>query len=178
MAFAHTAFQQRDDNDDSALRRSFWRKTRRVAARLPFAEDLLAAYYCAFDRATPLQVKATLVAAIAYFVLPLDAIPDVLPVLGFTDDAAVLATAIKLVASSIRPEHKEAAKDKLRNSPHPEEHRQRVRAKRGPMTGSAMRLEGRGLMVRDAPPALLTMRSNSVTAARSPCPSPAARRSP
>ena len=77
----------------SALRRSFWRKTRRVAARLPFAEDLLAAYYCAFDRATPLQVKATLVGAIAYFVLPLDAIPDVLPVLGFTDDAAVLATA-------------------------------------------------------------------------------------
>ncbi|MBI3704612.1 MAG: DUF1232 domain-containing protein [Rhizobiales bacterium] len=78
MAFARSAFWRRDDNDDSALRRSFWRKTRRVAAPLPFAPDLLAAYYCAFDRATPLQVKATLVAAIAYFVLPLDAIPDVL----------------------------------------------------------------------------------------------------
>ena len=81
--------------------------------RLPFAQDLLAAYYCAFDRATPLQVKATLVGAIAYFVLPIDAIPDVLPVLGFTDDAAVLATALKLVASSIRPEHKEAAQKYL-----------------------------------------------------------------
>ena len=109
MAFAFT----RRDNDDGALRRSFWRKTRRDAARLPFAQDLLAAYYCAFDRATPLQVKATLVAAIAYFVLPLDAIPDVLPVLGFTDDAAVLAIAIKLVASSIRPAHREAAQRKL-----------------------------------------------------------------
>jgi uncharacterized membrane protein YkvA (DUF1232 family) len=115
MAFARTAFWRRADNDDSPLRRSFWRKTRSVAARLPFAEDLLAAYYCAFDRDTSLQVKATLVAAIAYFVLPLDAIPDVLPVLGFTDDAAVLATAIKLVASSIRPEHKEAAREKLAN---------------------------------------------------------------
>jgi uncharacterized membrane protein YkvA (DUF1232 family) len=113
MAFARSAFWRRDDNDDSALRRSFWRKTRRVAARLPFAEDLLAAYYCAFDRDTPLQVKATLVGAIAYFVLPIDAIPDVLPVLGFTDDAAVLATAIKLVASSIRPEHHEAARTAL-----------------------------------------------------------------
>ena len=113
MAFARSAFWRRDDNDDSALRRGFWRKTRRLAARLPFAQDLLAAYYCAFDRATPLQVKATLVAAIAYFVLPLDAIPDVLPVLGFTDDAAVLAIAIKLVASSIRPEHKEAAQKSL-----------------------------------------------------------------
>jgi uncharacterized membrane protein YkvA (DUF1232 family) len=115
MAFAHSAFWRRDDNDDSALQRSFWRKTRRVAARLPFAQDLLAAYYCAFDRATPLQVKATLVGAIAYFVLPIDAIPDVLPVLGFTDDAAVLATALKLVASSIRPEHRDAAKNKLAN---------------------------------------------------------------
>ena len=103
MAFAHARLWRRDDNDDSALQRSFWRKTRAVAARLPFAQDLLAAYYCAFDRATPLQVKATLVGAIAYFVLPLDAIPDVLPVLGFTDDAAVLAIAIKLVASSTAP---------------------------------------------------------------------------
>ena len=71
----------------------FWRKLRGVVARIPFAEDLLAAYYCAFDRATPLHVKATLVGAIAYFVLPVDAIPDVLPVIGFTDDAAVLAAA-------------------------------------------------------------------------------------
>ena len=113
MTFARTAFRQRDDNDDSALRRGFWRKTRHLAARLPFAEELLAAYYCAFDRDTPLQVKTTLVASIAYFVMPLDAIPDVLPALGFTDDAAVLATAVKLVASSIRPEHREVAGDKL-----------------------------------------------------------------
>jgi uncharacterized membrane protein YkvA (DUF1232 family) len=113
MAFARAAFWRRDDSGDGALRRSFWHKTRRLAAQLPFAEDLLAAYYCAFDRDTPLPVKATLVGAIAYFVLPIDAIPDVLPVLGFTDDAAVLAAAIKLVASHIRPEHKEAARNAL-----------------------------------------------------------------
>lgn len=113
MAFARTGFRSRDDNDYGALRRSFWRKLRGVVSHVPFAADLLAAYYCAFDRATPLQVKATLVAAIAYFVLPIDAIPDVLPVLGFTDDAAVLATAIKLVASAIRPEHREAARAAL-----------------------------------------------------------------
>ena len=64
----------------------------RVAASIPFAEDLLAAYYCAFDRNTPLPVKTSLIGALAYFVLPIDAIPDVLPVLGFTDDAAMLAT--------------------------------------------------------------------------------------
>jgi uncharacterized membrane protein YkvA (DUF1232 family) len=113
MAFTSAAFWRRNDSDDDTLRRSFWRKTKRVAAQIPFAEDLFAAYYCAFDRSTPLQVKATLVGAIAYFVLPIDAIPDVMPVLGFTDDAAVLAMAIKLVAGSIRPEHRAAARSRL-----------------------------------------------------------------
>ena len=110
MAFAGTG-----SSDDKALRRSFWRKIIGVASRVPFAEDLLAAYYCAFDRDTPLRVKATLVGAIAYFILPVDAIPDVLPVIGFTDDAAVLATAIKLVASHIAPAHRDAARAKLAN---------------------------------------------------------------
>ncbi|MGA2566680.1 MAG: YkvA family protein [Pseudolabrys sp.] len=84
-----------------------------MAARIPFAEDLLAAYYCAFDKDAPLSVKVTLIAALAYFVLPVDAIPDVLPVIGFTDDAAVLAAAIKLVANNIRPAHREAARNAL-----------------------------------------------------------------
>ena len=113
MTFAQAASPRRENGNDNTLRRSFWRKLRRVAAHIPFAEDLLAAYYCAFDRETPLPVKATLIGALAYFVLPVDAIPDVLPVIGFTDDAAVLATAIKLVASHIRPVHREAAKNKL-----------------------------------------------------------------
>ena len=113
MAFARAAFWRLNEGDDSGLRRSFWRKTRRVAAHIPFAEDLLAAYYCAFDRDTPLPVKATLVGALAYFILPVDAIPDVLPVIGFTDDAAVLATAIKLVTGHILPVHRETARNAL-----------------------------------------------------------------
>jgi len=95
------------------VRRRFWVKLKRLAARLPFAEDLLAAYYCAFDRNTPRHVQLALLAAIAYFILPFDAISDFLPVIGFTDDAAVLATAIRLVSSHIRPDHREAARDAL-----------------------------------------------------------------
>lgn len=116
MAFARTAFWHRDTADTRnprSLRRDFWRKLRGVAARIPFTEDLLAAYYCAFDRATPRHVQLTLIGALAYFVLPTDAVPDMLPVLGFTDDAAVLATAIKLVSDHIRPVHRDAARDKL-----------------------------------------------------------------
>jgi uncharacterized membrane protein YkvA (DUF1232 family) len=96
--------------DKAYVRRGFWKKARRFAATLPFAEDLLAAYYCAFDRETPRHVQAALLGALAYFVLPFDVIPDMMPVLGFTDDAAVLATALKLVASHIHPEHRAAAK--------------------------------------------------------------------
>jgi uncharacterized membrane protein YkvA (DUF1232 family) len=93
--------------------RDFWGKAKRVAASLPFAEDLIAAYYCALDKATPLQVKAALVGALAYFVLPIDLRPDFLPFVGFTDDAAVLFAVLRLVGGHIRPEHREAARDAL-----------------------------------------------------------------
>jgi uncharacterized membrane protein YkvA (DUF1232 family) len=101
--------------DEETVRRGFWKKVRRLGARLPFAEDLLAAYYCAFDRDTPLQVKTALIGALAYFVLPFDVIPDFLPVIGFADDAAVLATALRLVASHMRPAHREAARKALQS---------------------------------------------------------------
>ena len=103
-------FDERGARNEERVRRDFWRKAARVAAKLPFAEDLLAAYYCAFDQTTPFQVRAALVGALAYFVLPFDFVPDVLPLLGFTDDAAVLLTALRMVAGHLRPEHRDAAR--------------------------------------------------------------------
>ncbi|NEW98103.1 YkvA family protein [Rhodopseudomonas sp. BR0G17] len=96
--------------DPEQVRRRFWRKIKSVAVQLPFVEDILAAYYCAFDRQTPRHVQIALLGAIAYFILPFDFLPDILPVLGFTDDAAILATALRMVASNITPEHREAAR--------------------------------------------------------------------
>ena len=100
--------------DRDTLRKRFWLKLKQVAAKLPFLEDLLAAYYCAFDKQTPRHVQAALLGAIAYFILPFDFVPDMLPVLGYTDDAAVLATAIRLVASHITDDHREAARAALK----------------------------------------------------------------
>ena len=99
--------------DRARVERSFWRKLKAAARHIPFAEDALAAYFCAFDPATPARVRAVLFAALAYFILPTDLIPDFLPVLGFTDDAAVLAIALQLVASHMRPEHRVAARKAL-----------------------------------------------------------------
>ena len=101
---------ERDASDEARVRREFWAKAKRVAVQLPFAEDLLAAYYCAFDQATPLHVKAALVGALAYFVMPFDVMPDVLPLLGYTDDAAVLVAALRLVSGHMLPEHRDAAR--------------------------------------------------------------------
>ena len=123
MASEHTVgFEPADRlaRDQESVRKRFWGKFKRVAARLPFAEDLLSAYYCAFDRQTPRHVQAALLGAIAYFILPFDLIPDMLPVLGFTDDAAVLATAIRLVAAHITPEHRDAARAALKRTLEPE----------------------------------------------------------
>jgi uncharacterized membrane protein YkvA (DUF1232 family) len=100
--------------DRENVRKRFWIKLKKVAAKLPFTEDLLAAYYCAFDKQTPRHVQAALLGAIAYFILPFDFIPDMMPVLGFTDDAAVLATAIRLVASHITEDHRAAARAALK----------------------------------------------------------------
>jgi uncharacterized membrane protein YkvA (DUF1232 family) len=96
--------------EEARVRREFWPKFRRFAARLPFAEDLVAAYFCAFDRNTPRKVQVALIGALAYFVLPFDFIPDMLPLIGFADDAAVLATAMRLVSTHIGPQHREAAR--------------------------------------------------------------------
>ena len=95
------------------MREGFWKKLQQFAAKLPFAEDLLTAYYCAFDRNTPNHVRAALLGALAYFVLPFDVMPDLLPIVGFTDDAAVLAGAIRLVWVHIQPAHREAAREAL-----------------------------------------------------------------
>jgi uncharacterized membrane protein YkvA (DUF1232 family) len=101
---------RRATRDEEGVRRDFWAKLKRVARQIPFAEDIAAAYFCTMDANTPSRVKLVLLGAIAYFVLPFDAVADFLPLLGFADDAAVLAAAISQVAGAITEEHREKAR--------------------------------------------------------------------
>ncbi|MBM3491112.1 MAG: DUF1232 domain-containing protein [Alphaproteobacteria bacterium] len=91
----------------------FWPKLKRVLPRLPFAADLVAGYYCATDPATPRHAKAILLAALAYFVLPTDLVPDFLAHVGFGDDATVLYAAYRAVSDHIREPHRERARAAL-----------------------------------------------------------------
>ena len=97
-------------SDEQIVRESFWTKARQTLGRIPFSEDAVAAFQCATDSTTPLPVRATLFGALAYFILPFDAIPDFLLGLGYTDDAAVLLAAFAACKSHITDDHRAKAR--------------------------------------------------------------------
>ncbi len=93
--------------------RNFWPKFWANVGIIPFSEELAAAWYCAIDESTPGRVKGVLFAALAYFVTPVDVLPDFIAAIGFTDDATVLATAMGIVAAHIKPLHRAKARNLL-----------------------------------------------------------------
>jgi uncharacterized membrane protein YkvA (DUF1232 family) len=102
---------RRAARDESGVFAEFWARIRKLGRKVPFAEDMVAAAYCASDPATPARVKLLIVGALAYFVMPFDAIPDFLPLIGFTDDAAVIAATIAAVRMHMQDGHWEKARE-------------------------------------------------------------------
>ena len=98
---------------EERVRAGLWTTVKRAARAIPFMEDVIAAWFCAIDPATPRRVRLTLLAALAYFVAPIDLVPDLLPLIGFTDDAGVLMAAIALVGSHITDAHRDRARRAL-----------------------------------------------------------------
>ena len=99
--------------DRTRVERDFWQKLKATCRKIPFIDDLTAVYYCAIDPTTPLQVKAILFGALAYFVVPFDVIPDFFALVGFSDDAVVLYAAVRAVLPHLKPEHRDRAKEAL-----------------------------------------------------------------
>ena len=107
--------------NERRVERGFWPKMRKVAAHIPFASEALAVWYCARDDETPVAAKGLMFAALAYFVLPVDAIPDFIAGIGYTDDAAVFMAMLALVGKHVKPRHRAAARAavaELRDRPH------------------------------------------------------------
>lgn len=96
--------------NEQRVARGFWPKMRKVATKIPFAADALSVWWCARDPDTPKAAKGMMLAALAYFVLPTDVIPDILAGVGFTDDAAVFAALMAVVGKHLKPAHKASAK--------------------------------------------------------------------
>jgi len=102
------------EKNQKTVIKSFWRKFGRVTSLIPFAPELLSAYYCSIDPETPARVRAILLAALAYFILPTDLIPDFIVGLGFSDDATVLTAALGIVAGHISDAHKSQANSTIK----------------------------------------------------------------
>lgn len=108
-----SSFGRRPEATEGDVRAGFWRTARRAAAKVPFMDEVVAAYYAALDTRTPFKVRATLLGALGYFVMPADMIPDFIALVGFTDDIAVLSAAIAAVRPHIKDGHRTAAREAL-----------------------------------------------------------------
>jgi uncharacterized membrane protein YkvA (DUF1232 family) len=98
---------------EARVRDRFWPTVKKALRTIPFIDEVVAAYYAMLDPTTPTRARLTLIAALAYFVTPFDFVPDFVVGLGFIDDASVLAAAIAAARSSIKSEHREAARRAL-----------------------------------------------------------------
>jgi len=94
--------EETQEKQEKSVRRKFWPTLRKAARHLPFSRDVVAAFYCALDPQTPTRVRGILLAALGYFVMPFDIIPDFFAVIGFTDDIAVLTLALSMIRGHIR----------------------------------------------------------------------------
>jgi uncharacterized membrane protein YkvA (DUF1232 family) len=94
----------------------FWEKVGSafMAAGQAFGEIVLKLYYAAQDPDTPMWAKSTIYTALGYFIFPVDAIPDITPMVGYLDDLGVLTIAVATVAAHIKDEHVAKAKETLK----------------------------------------------------------------
>jgi uncharacterized membrane protein YkvA (DUF1232 family) len=99
--------------NERVVRERFWEKLLHQAGKVPFAEDLGAAYFCVIDRDTPAPVKALLLAALAYFVLPFDWVPTLFLTFGLASDAAIAVATVRTVSRHIKPVHHAKARAAL-----------------------------------------------------------------
>jgi uncharacterized membrane protein YkvA (DUF1232 family) len=102
-----------NEADRNRLKRDFWPTLKKAIRQVPFVHDLVAAYFCALDKDTPLRVRSILVSALVYFILPTDVIPDFFAVIGFSDDIAVLSAAFAAVRTHVTPRHYAQAEQAL-----------------------------------------------------------------
>lgn len=101
--------QRTPEENEAIVASGFEDKIRRTLGRIPFAQEAVAAWFAARDPATPTRVRVILLAALAYFVMPVDTVPDVIAGLGFTDDAAVLLAAYRAMVGHIKMHHRDQA---------------------------------------------------------------------
>ena len=98
--------------DSEKIYKKIWKKlstqTKRIGRQT--VETGLKLYYSARDEKTPAWARTVIYGALVYFLVPIDAIPDLIPG-GYTDDLTTLLAALATVGMHITPTHKQKAED-------------------------------------------------------------------
>ena len=104
-AVAEVTDKLNDAEKEEIIQNNFLPKVQKFASKLPFVKDLLAGYYCMIDGKTPKPIKAAILIPLVYFVVPADAVPDFIPMAGYSDDIVVWLGAVKLFGDYIKASH-------------------------------------------------------------------------
>ncbi|MBS4000104.1 MAG: DUF1232 domain-containing protein [Desulfobulbaceae bacterium] len=96
--------------------KSFWSKIKMNAGKWSYKilSKVFVLYHVVRDDDTPSWAKTVIYGALGYFILPLDALPDILPFVGYSDDLGALVAAVSIVLSHIKPKHVELSKQSLK----------------------------------------------------------------
>lgn len=87
------------------------RKAKATLGKFPFLEQAISMFYAAKDDATSAPVRHAFFSCLTYFIMPLDAIPDFIPLLGLLDDWLILAIVFGLLHTKVKDNHIQSARD-------------------------------------------------------------------
>ena len=107
---------EHNEYEEAFSEQGFWDKLKHYAtfAGKEVVEKALLLYYAAQEEKAPTWAKATIAAALGYFIVPLDAIADLTPAVGYADDLGVLVLAIAAVATYINDDVRRKAADRMK----------------------------------------------------------------
>ncbi len=91
------------EKDIEYVEKNFWKKIQQLKGKAKFKRDLIALYKFMKDPKISLIKKALVIFALLYFIIPLDSIPDISPIVGFLDDIGVVAMVVKYLSKELEP---------------------------------------------------------------------------
>ena len=91
------------DEGKDYIEENFWTKVERVGKKLSFTKDIKALFNYFSDKSIPWYRKSIVVGALVYFIVPIDSIPDIAPLVGYLDDLGVITAVIKYLGSELIP---------------------------------------------------------------------------
>ncbi len=91
------------EDGSSYIEDNFWEKVEKFGKKLSFTKDIKALYNYFTDSSIPWHRKSIVIGALVYFIVPIDTIPDIAPLVGYLDDLGVITAVIKYMGSELIP---------------------------------------------------------------------------